>query len=217
MAEFLNTSKAYAEIEGIVNKTESELVLISPFIKVPEPLLERLKYVDEKGVKIVVVCREKALKDEVRSALKQLKHLELRFDENLHAKCFYNEESMVIGSLNLYEYSQQHNREMGILLSLKDDHNVFNEARNEAEFIVNNAKKAESVANSLVQEEPKGGFCIRCGEPIPYNLSRPYCRRCGSQWKAKGGNPDYRERDGKCHTCGKRASTSKAMPQCNSC
>jgi len=210
MAEFLNTSKAYAEIEGIVNKTESKLVLISPFIKVPEPLLERLKYMDKKGVKIVVVCRKKNLKDEVRSDLKQLQNLELRFDENLHAKCFYNEESMVITSLNLSE-SQLKNREMGVLLSLKDG-SIFNEACAEAEFIVNNAKKD----SLLVQDEPKG-HCIRCGKPIPYNLSRPYCRRCGSQWKAKGGNPDYRERNGKCHACRKSWPATKGNPLCDSC
>ena len=71
---------------------------------------------------------------EVRSELKQLRNLELRFDEDLPAKCFYNEESMVITSLNLHEHSQQHNREMGILLNSKEDSNVFKEALSEAEF-----------------------------------------------------------------------------------
>ena len=141
MAKFLNTSKAYAGIEDIIDKARDRLVLISPYIKIPPLLLERLKYVDRKGVKIVLVCRKKNLKSDVKSDLKQLKHLELVFDEDLHAKCFYNEESMVIGSLNLYDYSQQNNREMGILLSLKDDCNLFNDARNEAEFMVSNAQK----------------------------------------------------------------------------
>ena len=53
MAEFLNTSKAYAEIEDIINKTKNKLVLISPYIKIPEPLLERLKYMDGKDIKII--------------------------------------------------------------------------------------------------------------------------------------------------------------------
>ena len=140
MAKFLNTSRAYAEIEGIIDKATSRIVLISPFIKIPEPLLERLKYADGENVQIVVVCREKDLTDDEKSKLKQLKNLELHFDEHLHAKCFYNEESMVITSLNLLEHSQQHNREMGILLTLKDDHDVFNEACAEAEYIVSIAE-----------------------------------------------------------------------------
>jgi phosphatidylserine/phosphatidylglycerophosphate/cardiolipin synthase-like enzyme len=238
MAKFLNTSKAYAAIEDIISKASNRVVLISPYLQIPETLLKRLKYIDGKGIKIIVVCKKDDLKADVRSDLKQLKKLELRFDEHLHAKCFYNEESMVITSLNLYEYSQQHNREMGILLSLKDDPDVFNEARNEAEFIVSEAEKgslirsvfsevvkdAKSILDSTVKDDSrttrrtsKPGFCIRCGTPIPYNLDSPYCRDCWEKWKEGGGNPDYRERDGKCHACGEPALTKMAKPLCDSC
>ncbi len=141
MVEFLNKDASYAKIVEIVSKAESKLVLISPYIKIPSDLLERLKYMDGKAIKTIVVCREKDLNSEVKSELKQLKNLDLRFDENLHAKCFYNEKSMVITSLNLYEHSQQNNREMGVLLDSKEDTSVFNEALSEADFIVNRAKK----------------------------------------------------------------------------
>ncbi len=243
MVEFLNTSKAYAEIEEIISKTKSRVVLISPYIKIPASLLDRLKFIDGKGIKIVVVCRKGDLKDDVRNDLKQLKRLELRFDENLHAKCFYNEESMVISSLNLYDYSLQNNREMGILLSLKDG-NVFNEARNEAEFIVSNAEKdslirsvfsevvkeTKSILDSATEDDSRtprrtrttsrtkqDGYCIRCKTSIPYNLDYPYCHDCWKKWDAKGGNRDYRERDGKCHACGKPAPAKMAKPLCDSC
>jgi len=230
MAKFLDTDKAYAEMVDIVSKADTKLVLISPYIKIPENLLERLKYMDGKGIKIVVVCRKKDLTDEVRSDLKQLKNLELRFNENLHAKCFYNGESMIITSLNLYEYSQQHNREMGVLLSSKDDREAFNEACAEAEFIVNSAEKdslvrnifsrvvkeGKSMVDSLVQDESKG-YCIRCGKSIPYNEKAPYCSDCFSKWSEGGGNPDYRERNGRCHACGESATPTKEKPLCNSC
>ena len=141
MVEFLNKDKAYAELVDIVNKAESQLVLLSPYIKIPDYLLERLKFKAQQGIKIIVVCREKDLKTEVRSQLKQIKNLELRFDEVLHAKCFYNDKSMVITSLNSHEHSQQHNREMGILLDSKEDSSVFKEALNEAKFIVSSARE----------------------------------------------------------------------------
>ena len=154
MVEFLNTSKAYAEIEDIINKADSKVVLISPYIRFPQPLLDRLKYKDGQDIKTVVVCREndsgKNLGDKVRSDLRQLRNLELRFDDNLHAKCFYNEKSMVITSLNLLESSERKNREMGVLLSSEKDLNVFKDALNEAEFIVSNAKK-DSLIGSLVR------------------------------------------------------------------
>ncbi len=156
MVEFLNKDASYAKIVEIVSKADSKLVLISPYIKIPSDLLERLKYMDGKEIKTIVVCREKDLNAEVKSELKQLKNLDLRFDENLHAKCFYNEKSMVITSLNLYEHSQQNNREMGILLDSKEDTSVFNEALSEADFIVNRAKKeiTEFVVSKPKREKP---------------------------------------------------------------
>src|SRR3990172_3309773 len=125
MAKFLNTSKAYAEIEDIVSKARNKLVLISPYIKIPKNLLERLKYADNQRVAITLVCRKEDLNPEQRDALATMSNLELRFMINLHAKCFYNEASMVITSLNLYESSAQNNREMGILLTAKDDRDIF--------------------------------------------------------------------------------------------
>jgi len=214
MVEFLNTSKAYAGIEDVIDKADSKVVLISPYIRFPKPLLERLKYKDKQGIKTVVVCREndlgKNLGDEVKSDLKQLRNLELRFDDDLHAKCFYNEKSMVITSLNLLESSERKNREMGVLLSSEEDSNVFKDALNEAEFIVSNAKK-DSLIGSLVRDfvkETKSvvesqtkdtlkrtktttrtkqkGYCIRCGKNIPYDRDKPYCLNCARSWKISG-------------------------------
>lgn len=239
MVEFLNKDKAYAEIVEIVSKAASRLVLISPYIKIPDDLLERLKYMDGKSIRIIVVCREKDLKVEAKNELKQLRNLELRFDKDLHAKCFYNEESMVITSLNLHEHSQQHNREMGILLNYKEDSDVFKEALNEAEFIVNRAKKDSTIRDlisGIVKEArsaadlptkdsvrktkvPSGtklkGFCIRCGRNITYDLNAPYCPDCYRVWN-KFKDPNYEEE--LCHWCGKsKEPTTMVRPLCYSC
>ena len=239
MVEFLNKDKAYAEIVGIVSKAESKLVLISPYIKIPEDLLERLKYIDGKGIRIMVVCRDKDLKADVRSELKRLRNLELRFDEDLHAKCFYNEKSMVITSLNLHEHSKQYNREMGVLLNSEEDSNVFKEALNEAEFIVSRAKKdsvirsvlggvvkeAKLIGDSLTKDNSRQtktvsrtkqkGYCIRCGKSIPYDLKSPYCPSCYRVW-SKFKDSNYEEEY--CHKCGKpNEPTTMKRPLCDSC
>lgn len=238
MVKFLNKDKAFAEIVEIVSKADSKLVLISPYIKIPDDLLERLKYKDRKGIKTTVVCREKDLGDKVRSDLRQLRNLELRFDDDLHAKCFYNEKSMVITSLNLLESSERKNREMGVLLSSEEDANVFNEALSEAEFIVNRAKKdsvirsvlgevvkeAKLIGDSLTKEGSRQtktvsrtkqkGHCIRCRKSIPLALGKPYCPDCFVAW-SEWENPNYKEQY--CHNCGKPAPTTMLKPQCPSC
>ncbi|MFC1955189.1 phospholipase D family protein [Chloroflexota bacterium] len=239
MVAFLNKDRAYSAIVDIVIKAGDELVLISPYIKIPSDLLERLKYRDNKGVRTIIVCREDELKPEVKAELKQLKNLELRFDEDLHAKCFYNEGSMVITSLNLYEHSQQHNREMGILLNLNEEPDVFKEALDEAEFIVGRAKRdstmrsflsgivkeAKVAIDSSPSEEPKrtktpsraklSGYCIRCRKNIKLDLKAPYCPDCYSVW-AKYKDTDYKEKY--CHKCGKpNKATTMKRPVCVSC
>ena len=245
MVAFLNKDDAYSQIVRIVSKAVNELVLITPFIKIPDDLLERLKDMDKNGVKTTVVCREKDLKSDEKSELKKLKYLDLRFDEDLHAKCFYNEESMVITSLNLYEHSQLRNREMGILLTIKDDPEVFKEALSEAEFIARRAKKDSTVMNfarGFVKEAKKvidspaisdvrkpitssrakttsrtttKGFCIRCNKNIPYDIKKPYCLPCSRLWKTHGGNRDYKEKH--CHQCGENMGATLNSPRCGSC
>ena len=243
MVAFLNTSNAYAQIEQIIDKATTEVFLISPYVRFPKPLLERLKYKDGQGIKTIVVCREKDsnqdLGAQVRSDLKQLKNLELRFDDDLHAKCFFNQESMVITSLNLLESSERKNREMGVRLSLKEDSHVFKEALNEAKYIVTIAKKdstIRSIRSEFVKEAKKvidtpkeersrkvqipnraknKGYCIRCGERITYDVDTPYCPNCYRVWK-KYKDPDYEEEY--CHWCGApNKPTSLRKPLCNSC
>ncbi|MDH4067724.1 MAG: phospholipase D family protein [Dehalococcoidia bacterium] len=239
MAEFLNKDKAYAEIVSIIEGASNEVVLITPYIKMADDLFARLKYKDGKGMKTVVVCRGKELASEERSKLKQLRHLELRFDENLHAKCFYNEYAMVITSLNLHEHSQQYNREMGVLLHLAEDESVLKEALREAEYIVTSARKdstvkgifeaigkeAKSLVDSQTEDRPRKtrgyrstsepGFCIRCGKRIDHNVDAPHCLDCYKVWK-RHGNPEYKERY--CHSCGKlKEGITKAKPRCSTC
>jgi hypothetical protein len=241
MAKFLNTSKAYAEIEDITGKAQKGLVLISPYIKFPGTFLERLKDVDKRNIKITIVCREEDLSAETKSDLKKLNNLELCFLANLHAKCFYNEASMVITSLNLYDYSQQNNREMGVLVTLKDDCELFTEALSEANFIIRSATVFKSskikdaiefggsflkdinkflnqdigmVLSSNTSSDATKGHCIRCGKSITQNISKPYCPDCFEKWN-EWKKPDYKE--DYCHLCGKKAATSMKKPQCFAC
>ena len=159
--------------------------------------------------------------------LKELKHPSLYYLQNLHAKCYLNEQNMIIGSMNLYEFSEKNNREMGVLLSLEGDNEVFEDAVQEVGSIINAATpqkpKQVSYASSRpnqpakkVRERKSSGkaFCIRCGTGIRFNQDAPLCSDCFKEW-VKYGNEDYEEDF--CHKCGKEADTSKAVPLCASC
>jgi hypothetical protein len=71
-------------------------------------------------------------------ALNKIPRLEIRDLPRLNAKCFYNEKSMIITSLNLFE-SQINNREMGILLTRERAPKAFADAVSEAESMMQTA------------------------------------------------------------------------------
>lgn len=50
MVNFLNTAAACLGVESIVIKAENRLVIISPFIKIPKLLFERLTYASDNVV-----------------------------------------------------------------------------------------------------------------------------------------------------------------------
>jgi hypothetical protein len=245
VAEFLTTRGTSSAIEKIINDAEDRLVLISPFVKIPDTLFQNLKVADRRPVKITLVYGKDELKPDVKNQLKQLNNLSLRFLKELHAKCFFNEECMVITSMNLYDFSEINNKEMGVLVTVKDDPDVFEKAREEADRIVGlaeevklrrsvlngAAKVVKLVVDSAIKDDSRKskptsktkttsrtkqtGYCIRCGKNIiPLDVKQPLCHDCWEKWNIHK-NPSYKEKY--CHICGKRASTSMARPQCNSC
>jgi len=106
--------------------------------------------------------------------IKELKNLELYFCENLHAKCYFNENLMVISSMNLHEFSQTNNREMGVQIKIEEDPELFNDAKNEGTYIIKASIKEISETKISDLEEYKEkyqgkGYCMRCKTEIEFN------------------------------------------------
>lgn len=69
----------------------------------------------------------------------------------------------------------------------------------------------ESIGDAILGEM---GYCIRCGDPIDLNNTKPFCNSCYSEW-AKFQNSEYTEKY--CHKCGIKIKTKKSRPICNDC
>jgi len=137
MVQFLNTQAAYAEIENIVNRAGQKLVLMSPYIQVNRVLLQKMFHASEnRGIDISLVCRTRDIKPEELAAMNQIPRLEVLDLPNLHANCIYNEKAMVITSLNLFDYTQINNRDMGALITFEKDQGAFIAAYNETEYMM---------------------------------------------------------------------------------
>jgi hypothetical protein len=227
MAEFLTTSGTSHHIENIIIEAKSKLVLVSPYLQISKTLYERLKDASNRGVQITIIYGKDELKPNERNSLAQLKNIGLFYFENLHAKCYFNESTMVITSMNMYEFSEKNNREMGVLIGRSSDKELFDKAVNETHSIKQSAEKIplQKSDRSSSPEKDKSakqsgykkvarGYCIRCEERIDYDPQRPYCNSCYSIW-AQFENPDYNE--SVCHKCGEFGDTTMNRPQCYSC
>ena len=216
MVDFLTTKGVSFQLERIIKNARERLILVSPYLQLSKTLLERIRDADKKGVEITLVCRQGALRPEDRDQLQSLKNLALYFHEGLHAKCYYNEDSMVITSMNIYQYSEQ-NREMGLLFRKEEDSKIFSEALEETKSIINSSVKddlSKVKADAYKLHTAQKGYCIRCHTPIPLDLERPLCFACFVEW-SEWENPLYEEEF--CHICGKPALTTILKPLCNAC
>ena len=136
MAKFLNTSGTTYHLEELIKKASDRLILISPYLKLNERIKELLEDKNRLKIDIRVIYGKSDLQPEEINWLRNLEFVRTSFCKNLHAKCYLNENECIITSLNLYEFSQVNNNEMGIFINKEEDIQVFKDAYEEAQRII---------------------------------------------------------------------------------
>ena len=117
MSHFLNREKFNFWIPKLITQADEEVLLIVPYIQTSSTILKALQKANKNNKRIIIVYRENKLTDKERSKLLALDNLDLLHHPNIHCKCYYNGDLLIIGSMNLYEYSEKNNREMGGIFS----------------------------------------------------------------------------------------------------
>jgi len=235
VAEFLTTTNITARLEDIIREAKAgeKLVLVSPFVQISPRLIDNLKAADKRRVKIILIYGKKQdLGPDEWATLDDLQNLSLYYHPNLHAKCYYNEKQLIITSMNLYDFSQMTNHEMGVLVQKQkeEDKAIYDQAVKEVDFIQEGSTPirkssglatagkaviglARALADGLT-DTLNNGHCIRCGQVIPFDPKRPYCPECYGKW-AEYNNKTYIEEF--CHECGERNNSSMRRPLCLAC
>ena len=231
MAKFLDTQGVSAELSQTIKNAKERLVIISPYIQVNPQIQRLLVHTD---ADVLVVCRRERIREEEKW-LEYLTSVKVCYHQDLHAKCYLNEEQAILTSMNLYQFSQQNNVEMGLLIRAREDRELYEEIRKEADRIekgsdkvilqVAKPKPAPAVKARPAPKPapskpaptsgiPKTGFCIRCKTTVPPNPGKPYCTCCYHYWN-RYKNDEYEEKY--CHICGNENSSTMAKPLCLSC
>lgn len=142
MAKYLTTSGISAELENIIKDSKKYLTIISPYLKLSDRVKELLNDKNREKVDVRIIFGKQELAPKEMSFLQNLDYVRLYFSKNLHAKCYLNENKMIISSMNLYEFSQQNNREMGILIdtSNSEDKQVYDDAEKDIQSLMHNSE-----------------------------------------------------------------------------
>ena len=132
MAKFLNTSATNYYLEELIKGASERLILISPYLKLNDRIKELLEDKNRLKIDVRIVYGKSELQPMEISWLNKLSFVRTSFCKNLHAKCYINESSCIITSLNLYEFSQVNNNEMGVYVFRDDDPEMYKDAYEEA-------------------------------------------------------------------------------------
>lgn len=155
MAKFLNTSATNYFLEELIKDAKDRLILISPYLKLNDRVKELLADKNRLKIDVRMVYGKSELQPAEISWLREQTYIRTSFCKNLHAKCYLNEELCIITSLNLYEFSQVNNNEMGILIRREDDAELYREAYEEAQRIIRISDEVRiSMERVAAAEEP---------------------------------------------------------------
>ncbi|RWX43086.1 PLD-like domain-containing protein [Candidatus Electrothrix aarhusensis] len=152
MANFLNTSALNFLLDELIRTAKEELILVSPYLKLNERIRELLQ--DRSGdVDIRIIYGKKELQPEERKWLAEQKRIKIGFCRNLHAKCYLNENNCIVTSMNLYDFSQVNNNEMGISLHKSQDRQLYADTYKEVQRLIRISDEADSSQQKNVTAE----------------------------------------------------------------
>ena len=219
MAIFLNTTGVSYRLEELIKGTKEKLILISPYLQFSPRIKEHITNLNIQKRDIRIVYRENKLQFEENNWLEKQIGVRTSICTSLHAKCYLNENEAIITSMNLYEFSQQNNNEMGIYISKAEDSKLYNDTLEEAQRLLTiskeirvtvqmvspsnpdktEKKKVETKSSNSKSTGKEMGYCIRTGVEIPFNIDKPFSYDAFKKWN-EFGDSNYPEKF--CHFSG---------------
>jgi hypothetical protein len=122
MAELLYDSALGAAIEELIDNADDFLWLVSPYISLHQRIRDKLKTMarNKPHVEVIVVFGKneddahKSMSKEDIEFLKQLPNIQICYEKRLHAKFYASEDAVIVTSMNLHQFSQNNNIEVGL-------------------------------------------------------------------------------------------------------
>ena len=208
---FLENQNCAEEIHRIIENANSELIIITPYIDLGPRMKGSFRVAYKKNVNIKLITRWKkklAAKDEKELEFFTELGAEIIFVERLHSKLFLNENDGVLSSMNMLDGSAHHSQEIGIHTN---DTELITSFKGYANRLIRSAMPLEAApakstaknAPSQKKKQQNSGYCIRTGDPIPFNIKSPFNKKSLGSWN-RYKNPEFKEKF--CHFSGEKSN-----------
>ncbi|MFC1952628.1 phospholipase D family protein [Chloroflexota bacterium] len=222
MAKFLDAPAVTSYLQQVINNADEKLILISPYLKINDRIKAGLIDRDKFKIDIRLIYGKSELQPSERNWLNSLQYVRTSFCKDLHAKCYLNEKEAIITSMNLYDFSQVNNYEMGVYIRKDEDKALYDDLYQEVNRLIRTSGDEVTITVSKTPSksrvktpkvsEAQNGYCIRCHTEIKLNPMVPYCKKCFISWNK---NDEFEEKY--CHVCGEPNKTIKKKPVCYKC
>lgn len=127
MAKYLDTSHISSELMELLKEAKEKIILVTYSVQVNTQIQERLKTKSKIGTlsEITLIYGNTKPKKSELQWMSEIDDIKVWQKKNLHAKCYINEKKAIICSMNLYDYSQTTNVEMGFLITKEEDPEAY--------------------------------------------------------------------------------------------
>ena len=154
--QFLTAKEIGYYLEKMLEEASEKIVIVSPYIKMSLRISDILRQKSKDGLEITIIHREEFVNKDLAAKIIKRK--------NLHAKCFMTEKAVIVGSMNLYDYSQINNDEMAFFLENDGKTGIFEEIEKEiariSEEYVDDVQSVQCIQEKKIQKAKDVGLII---------------------------------------------------------
>jgi len=211
---FLADEQIEPRLQALIRDAKDWVWLVSPYLNLWGHLRNTIRLAVSKGVRMIVIVRAdpEVLSGEDVQWLTQ-NSVTVAVSENLHAKIYMSEQTAIVSSMNLTEYSTDNSHEIALVVEDRQLARQIQKYITDSLLVSARLMDAHKVATNE-DGEMGTGFCIRCGQRIAFNTSRPLCAEDYETW-ATHRKDSYPENF--CHRCGRPTALTYARPLCQQC
>ena len=167
MAKYLDTSQISSELMQLLKEAKERIILVTYSLQVNTQIQERLKTKSKIGTlaEISLIYGNTKPKKAELEWMAEIDDLKVWQKKNLHAKCYINENKAIISSMNLYDYSQTTNVEMGFLITKEENPIAYQKMMDDIDDLKINGDRLKPWA---VEDPEIGESAINLVDTIQY-------------------------------------------------